>query len=141
MPSRNVERLTTSPACDNRAQFTAQWLWPAIAMVGVHGELDAFNATELTECGIRQTRPSAQLVLDLSAVDFFAASCFACLHTLNVRCARDNIDWVLVPSTAVTRVLGICDPAGALPVSADLPAALSRLRNQPRQLQLVGQGR
>lgn len=121
----------------SRAQFCAQWLWPATAVISVHGELDASNAAELTECGIRHSRPSGQLVLDLTAVEFFGAGCFACLHTLNVRCAGENIDWVLIPSTAVSRVLGICDPAHALPTSTGLPAALSRLRSQPRQLQMV----
>lgn len=121
----------------SRAQFCAQWLWPAISVISVQGELDASNSTELTDCGIRNSRPRGQLVLDLSEVEFFGAGCFACLHTLNVRCAGEGIDWVLIPSAAVARVLGICDPACALPVSNELPAALSMLRNQPRQLQLV----
>lgn len=121
----------------SHAHFVAQWLWPATSVISVQGELDASNATELTDCGIRNSRPRGQLVLDLSAVEFFGAGCFACLHTLNVRCAGEGIDWVLIPSAAVARVLGICDPACALPVSNELPAALSMLRNQPRQLQLV----
>jgi anti-anti-sigma factor len=121
----------------SHAQFFAQWLWPATSVISVQGELDASNATELTDCGIRNSRPRGQLVLDLSAVEFFGAGCFACLHTLNVRCACAGIDWVLIPSAAVARVLGICDPACALPVSNELPAALSMLRDQPQQLQLV----
>ena len=44
---------------------------------------------------------------------------------------------VMIPSTAVSRVLGICDAACALPTSTGLPAALSMLRNQPRPIQLV----
>ncbi|MGV0779642.1 STAS domain-containing protein [Mycolicibacterium sp. XJ775] len=121
----------------SHAQFFAQWLWPATSVISVQGELDASNATELTDCGIRNSRPRGQLVLDLSAVEFFGAGCFACLHTINVRCACEGIDWVLIPSAAVARVLGICDPACALPVSNELPAALSMLRDQPQQLQLV----
>ncbi len=121
----------------NRAQFCAQWLWPATSVISVQGELDASNAAELQQCGIRNSRPRGQLVLDLSDVKFFGVCCFAALHTLNVRCACEGIDWVLIPSTAVSRVLRICDPACALPVSNDLPAALSMLRDQPQQLQLV----
>lgn len=136
--STNVaSRPTISPTDRTRAQFCAQWLWPATAVITVSGELDASNATELIDCGIRHSRPSGQLVLDLSAVEFFGAGCFTCLHNFNVRCAGENIDWVLIPSKAVARVLGICDPARALPVSTALPAALSALRNQPRQLRLV----
>ncbi|WP_454788968.1 STAS domain-containing protein [Mycolicibacterium lutetiense] len=138
MSTVNLVKRATSPASDQtRAEFCAQWLWPATAVISVHGELDASNAAELTECGIRNSRPSGQLVLDLSAVEFFGACCFACLHTLNVRCAGENIDWVLIPSSAVSRVLEICDPARALPISTALPAGLSTLRNHPQQLQLV----
>ncbi|QRY42878.1 STAS domain-containing protein [Mycolicibacterium boenickei] len=138
MSTINVaKRATPSHNGQTRAQFCAQWLSPATAVISVRGELDASNASELTDCGIRHSRTSGQLVLDLSAVEFFGAGCFACLHTLNVRCAGDNVDWVLIPSTAVSRVLGICDPACALPVSTELPAALSMLHNQPRQHQLA----
>lgn len=132
-----AQRAVSSPGDHSRAHFCAQRLWPATTVVSVDGELDASNAAELTECGIRYSRPSGQLVLDLSAVKFFGAGCFACLHTLNVRCAGENIDWVLIPSTAVSRVMGICDPACALPTASGLPAALSMLREQPRQLRLV----
>ncbi|CRZ15689.1 STAS domain-containing protein [Mycolicibacterium neworleansense] len=136
MSTTNVAKQT-APHDHARAQFCAQWLSPATAVISVHGELDASNAAELTECGFRHCRPSRQIVLDLSEVEFFGAGCFACLHTLNVRCAGENVDWVLIPSAAVSRVLGICDPARALPTSTGLPAALSMLRDQPRQLELV----
>ncbi len=129
------------PTDRTRAQFRGEWLWPATAIVSVRGDLDASNAVELVDCGLRHARPSGQLVLDMSAVEFFGACCFACLHTLNVRYVGDNIDWVLIPSNAVSRVLRICDPARALPISTALPAALCALRDQPRQLQLVDQGR
>ncbi|MCV7204120.1 hypothetical protein B7435_11640 [Mycolicibacterium peregrinum] len=134
---KTMKPAKPSSTDQSRAQFCAQWLWPATSVISVQGELDASNATELTECGIRNSRARGQLVLDLSEVEFFGAGCFACLHTLNVRCACEGIDWVLIPSPAVARVLGICDPARALPVSNELPAALSMLRDQPRQLQLV----
>lgn len=136
-----AKRAAPSHNDRTRAQFYAQWLWPAVSVISVRGELDASNSTELTECGIRNSRPRGQLVLDMSEVEFFGAGCFACLHTLNVRCAGESIDWVMIPSVAVSRVLGICDPASALPTSTDLPAALSSLRNQPRQLQMVNMGR
>ncbi|MBP2453718.1 STAS domain-containing protein [Mycolicibacterium lutetiense] len=132
-----VKTAMSSANHHSRAQFCAQWLSPATAVISVHGELDASNAAELTECGTQHSRPSGQLVLDLSAVEFFGTGCFACLHSLNVHCAGENMDWVMIPSTAVSRVLGICDPACALPTSTGLPAALSMLRNQPRPIQLV----
>lgn len=128
---------TLSPTDQARPRFATEWLWPTTAVVSVHGELDASNAAELTEYGLQRSRPGGQLVLDLSAVRFFGASCFACLHTLNVQCVGDNVDWAVVTSPAVARVVRICDPAGALPVSPTLPGALAALRNQPPDLQLV----
>ncbi|MGV0741568.1 STAS domain-containing protein [Mycolicibacterium sp. XJ870] len=121
----------------NRAQFAARRLAPTTAIVSVHGELDASNAPEFTDYTLEHAKPSGKLVLDLSTVAFFGAACFATLHTLNIRCAGEHIDWVLVPSKAVLRVLRICDPDSALPTSATLAGALSTLQTEPRQLQLV----
>ncbi|MGV0816032.1 STAS domain-containing protein [Mycolicibacterium boenickei] len=141
MSTTNVAtRSSPRPGGSSRAKFDDRWLWPAIAVVSVDGELDASNALELTECGIQHTRPNGQFVLDMSAVEFFGACCFAGLHTLNVECAGQNIDWVLIPSAAVSRVLRICDPAHHLPVAIGFASALAKLRDQPRQLQLVAPG-
>jgi anti-anti-sigma factor len=138
MPTISVAKRTATRSADHtRVQFDTRWLWPATAVINVQGELDASNNAELDKCGTRHSRPGGQLVLDMSAVDFFGACCFACLHTLNVRCAADNIAWVLIPSTPVSQVLRICDPARVLPISTGLPAALSKLRNHPRQLQVA----
>ncbi|MDH6196830.1 anti-anti-sigma factor [Mycobacterium frederiksbergense] len=130
MPTISVARRAAPRTIDHtRAQFSARWLWPGTTVISVNGELDASNATKLTDCGIRHSGPNGQLVLDLSAVEFFGACCFACLRTLNVKCAEANVDWVLIPSTAVSQLLRICDPASALPVVTGLQAALSRLRD------------
>jgi anti-anti-sigma regulatory factor len=78
------------------------------------------------------------LVLDLSEVEFFGTAGFSALHTLNVQCAGAGVEWVLVPSHAVSRLLKICDPDSTLPMESKLPAALSHLRaDQRRLLQLV----
>ena len=54
----------------------------------------------------------------------------------------ENVDWALVPSAAVTRLLRICDPDSALPICRNVDAALSALRAEPhRLLQLVSQSR
>ena len=42
-----------------------------------------------------------RLVLDLSGVEFLGTAGFSALHTVNVRCAGENVDWALVPSAAV----------------------------------------
>ena len=61
---------------------------------------------------MRCAMPSApnDLALDLTGVDFFGTAGFSALHTLNVRCAGAGVEWVLVPSNAVSRLMRICDP-------------------------------
>jgi hypothetical protein len=46
----------------------------------------------------------------------------------------------MVPSTAVSRVLRICDPDSALPIATTMSAALTTLQaDQRRLLQLVSE--
>jgi anti-anti-sigma regulatory factor len=81
-------------------------------------------------------------VLDLTGVDFFGTAGFSALHTLNVRCAGEKIEWALAPSRAVTRLLRICDPDSALPICDSVEAALSAVQGEPRRLlQLVSKTR
>ena len=113
-----------------------------MAVITAHGELDASNAQEFVDYALRHAAHSEHLVLDLSGVDFFGTAGFSALHTINVRCAGDNIDWALVPSTAVTRLLRICDPDSALPICRNVDAALSDCAREPQPLlQLVAQSR
>jgi hypothetical protein len=75
-------------------------------------------------------------------VDFFGTAGFSALHTVNVRCAGENVEWALVPSSAVTRLLRICDPDSALPICSSVDVALSAVQGEPRRLlQLVSQPR
>lgn len=120
------------------ASFTTRWLQPAVAVITAMGELDASNAQELVDYALRDAERTQRLALDLTDVDFFGTAGFSALHTLNVRCAGAGVDWVMVPSTAVSRLLRICDPDSALPIAATMSAALSVLQaDQRRLLQLV----
>jgi anti-anti-sigma factor len=135
--SRPVDRTES-----HTATFATRWLNPSVAVVSARGELDASNAQEFIDYTLRHTEHTERLALDLSEVDFFGTSGFSALHTLNVRCAGVSVEWVLVPSRAVSRLLRICDPDSALPMAATLPAALTRLRaEQRRLLQLVSEPR
>jgi anti-anti-sigma regulatory factor len=40
-----------------------------------------------------------QLVLDLSAVNFFGTQGFAALHYISVSCARNDMDWARCTAT------------------------------------------
>ena len=124
------------------AHFATRWLKPSVAVITVHGELDAANTPEFVDYALRHAPHTERLVLDLSGVDFLGTAGFSALHTVNVRCAGEKIEWALVPSSAVTRLLQICDPESALPVCASVDAALSSVQGQPRRLlQLVAKSR
>jgi anti-anti-sigma factor len=106
--------------------------------VTTHGEVDAANADELFVYAASHSRRMTQLVLDLTGVEFFGTAGFSVLHTLNERCAAEAVQWVLVPSPSVNRLLHICDPEAALPVQPTIEVALGR---PPRLLQLVAESR
>lgn len=120
------------------AHFATRWLPSSTAIVTAHGELDAANADEFFSYAASHSGRMTQLVLDLTGVDFFGTSGFSALHSLNVRCAADGIEWTLVPSPAVNRLLHICDPESALPVQPTIEVALGEA---PRLLQLVAESR
>jgi anti-anti-sigma factor len=133
--SRPVDRTES-----HAATFATRWLSPSVAVVTARGELDASNAQELVDYALRHTEQTERLALDLSEVEFFGTAGFSALHTLNVRCAGAGVEWVLVPSHAVSRLLRICDPDSVLPMESKLPAALAHLRaDQRRLLQLVSE--
>ena len=68
----------------------------------------------------RHTGISKQLVLDLRAVDFFGGHEFTALYYISVHCARNDVDWMIIGSHPVRRLLSICDPEGELPLVDDL---------------------
>jgi anti-anti-sigma factor len=134
--------ITTTRPVDRRdsnsASFATRWVQPSLAVITANGELDASNAQELVDYALRDADRTQRLALDLTGVEFFGTAGFSALHTLNVRCAGAGVEWVLVPSTAVRRLLRICDPDSTLPFAATMSAALSKLQaDQRRLLQLV----
>jgi anti-anti-sigma factor len=132
----------TERAESHMAHFAIRWLRPNTAIVTAHGEIDAANAQEFIDYALRHDDRIDRLVLDMSGVDFFGTSGFTALHTLNVRCAGESITWAAVPSTAITRLLRICDPDSTLPLHDGVDSALSAVEGEPpRLLQLVPQPR
>jgi anti-anti-sigma factor len=112
-----------------RAVFTASDLAADRVLVRVKGEVDATNRQALGRFVERHFRVSKQLLLDLSGVDFFGSQGFTALYYLSVQCARRDVDWMIVGSRPVLRILRICDPDGQLPVIGDIADALSRLEH------------
>ncbi len=95
--------------------------------VTVSGDVDATNRQALGLFVERHTRASAQLILDLSAVDFFGSQGFTALHYVSVHCARRDVDWTIIGNRGVRRILCICDPEAELPVVDSLGAAAQKL--------------
>ncbi len=110
-----------------RATFAVRHPSSTRAAVAVVGEIDAVNGRALGRYVERHTGISRQLVLDLRAVDFFGTQAFTALYYISVHCARSDVDWIIVGSHPVRRLLSICDPSGELPFVDDLPSALVRL--------------
>jgi anti-anti-sigma factor len=124
------------------AHFATRWLRPSMAVITAHGELDAANAQAFVDYALRHAAQTDYLVLDLTGVDFFGTAGFSALHTVNVRCAAEKIEWAMTPSAAVTRLLRICDPDSALPICNGVDAALAAVQGEPRRLlQLVPKSR
>ena len=110
-----------------RATFSVRRPSPTRAAVAVFGDIDATNGRALGHYVERHTGISRQLVLDLRAVDFFGGQGFTALYYISVHCTRSDVDWMIIGSPPVRRLLSICDPEGELPLVGDLPTALARL--------------
>jgi anti-anti-sigma factor len=115
-----------------RATFAVRHVSSTRTAVAVIGEIDAVNGRDLGRYVERQISISNQLVLDLRAVDFFGSAGFTALYYISVHCARSDMDWMIVGSPAVRRVLSICDPDGVLPLVDDLVAGLAQLDRRAR---------
>ena len=118
--------LTTHPA----ARFNTRWTMSSVAIVSAYGDIDATNASTLTDYAIVNAARCRGLILDLSGLKFFGTEGFSALHRVSVRCARAEIGWVVVSGAAVSRLLRICDPHGSLPTVDTVSAALANLQDQ-----------
>jgi anti-anti-sigma factor len=104
----------TRLTCDN-AELRARWdQWSGT--IRARGDLDAANADQFSDFVANCAQHFPKLTLDLSAVDFIATAGFSALHRINVACSAADVQWAMVPSLAVARLLRICDPDGVLPV-------------------------
>lgn len=100
-------------------------------VVTVTGEIDAANAERFAAYALEWTRPGHRLTVDLTELEFFGIEGFSALHVVNVRCAARGARWTLTVGPVVARVLRLCDPVGALPVTG--------ATRRPVSLQLVSQ--
>lgn len=140
-PSSASDAVSPSEPWENHtARFTAEW-GRSFVVITAHGELDASNANQLADYVQGCAAHSKSIIVDLSGLEFFGTAGFSALHTINVRCAGADVRWAVVPSKAVSRLLRICDPDNALPLTETVPDGLDE-NGEPRRLfQLVPQPR
>jgi anti-anti-sigma factor len=103
----------------------------SVAVVSVHGHIDASNADTLTEYTLGHLMRCRGLILDLRDLDFFGTDGFSALHRVAVCCAHPGIGWSVVPSEAVARMLRIGDPESLLPTASTVEAAMAIIQDQP----------
>jgi anti-anti-sigma factor len=104
------------------AQFGARWSTSG-TVITVRGELDAANADQLAAYVQRSVTRSRRVILDLRELEFIGTAGFSALLRINVACSAAQVNWAMVPSQAVSRLLRLCDPDGTLPVTTPLAAA------------------
>jgi anti-anti-sigma factor len=123
--------VSESERC-GRATFTVRH--PAATRIHVvaRGDIDAVNGRAFGRYVERHTGTSRQLILDLRPVDFFGSQGFTALYYISVYCTRSDVDWVIVGSPPVQRILQICAPDGELPAAMDMSAAGERLDRAAR---------
>jgi anti-anti-sigma factor len=112
-----VSEPGSPPASHDRLSLSTSWLSAAVVRITAAGAIDASNAAELADYVFRHAANSRRLILDLEGVDFFGTAGFSTLMNIQARCAYAAVKWMLVSSTAVSRVLEICDPRGTLPIA------------------------
>jgi anti-anti-sigma factor len=93
------------------------------------GEIDASNIDRLTHCLKTALRARRPLVLDLSKLGFFGAQGVPALLLLGEECARIGVDWAVVASQPIVRLLRIGDREHRVPTVTSVPEALQSLTN------------
>lgn len=113
-------------------------------VIAATGELDASNIHNLTDYTRSWLGGGRWLILDLSRLDFLGAQGIRSLFEIADECQRSGIEWALVPSHPVSRLLRICDKHARLPAASSIDQALERFSAPARArglLQLVTKSR
>lgn len=107
------------------AHFDVSAIGTSIVLQAITGEIDAANATSVSDFAEANLNSAERLVLDLRGLTFFGTHGFSAVHRVNVICSRHGVRLALLVGVEVDRILRICDPGGGLPVARTLDAAIS----------------
>jgi anti-anti-sigma factor len=119
----STPRFANLPFDCNGAQVRAQCRHLA-NVVTISGAIDAMNVDRVTECCERFILPDKPFVLDLSDVDCLAAQGIRFLYRVDDNCAVARLEWALIASQPVTRVLRIADEQTRFPIVGSVHEAL-----------------
>jgi anti-anti-sigma factor len=107
------------------------WLCPYVengaTVVQIGGEIDEGNADQLGENVFRYAVTASALVIDTVAVDFCSLRGLRQLMALDRHCHASGIQWVLVASGAVRRMLEVTGLNHTLPLAGSRSTALQSL--------------
>jgi anti-anti-sigma factor len=109
-------------------------------VVTAAGDFDASNIDRFTDHIRAVLTDGRALVLDLTDLTFLGAQGIPALFAVSEQCSNAGVDWAVVPSHAVRRLLRIGDRDNRLPTVGSLPEAMKLLTTPkpPRRLlQLV----
>jgi len=120
--SGNLDHVSAS--CDgallsSRAQGAA-------TVIAATGEIDASNIASLADYTQRCLGGDRPVVLDLTRLDFLGAQGIPALFDIDARCGDAGVQWAVVPSHPVSRLLRICDKDRRLPTAGSVDEALQR---------------
>lgn len=93
-------------------------------VVTVTGAVDTMNVERVTEYSRHFILPDKPIVLDMSGVECLAVEGVRFLYRIDEACRAAGIEWALVASPAVTRVVRIVSDESAFPVVDSVHEAL-----------------
>ncbi|MGH3541498.1 MAG: STAS domain-containing protein [Mycobacterium sp.] len=93
-------------------------------VVTVSGAIDATNVDRISEHCKRFILPEKPIILDLSGVDCLAAQGIRFLYRIDDNCRAAGLQWALVTSQAVVRMLRITDDEANFPAVGSVHEAL-----------------
>jgi anti-anti-sigma factor len=96
---------------------------PFTVVVTARGDIDASNADDVRAYVAAATAACAQVVLDLSGVEFFGIAGLSVLEDIG-RAGPSASRVAVVPSRAVMRLIEACHSPSMIPIVDDVAAAL-----------------
>jgi anti-anti-sigma factor len=93
-------------------------------VVTIGGEIDEMNAARIAQYTSRFVLAEKPLVLDLSGVSTFSTQSVSLLQAVDEGCRTAGVEWSLIASQSVVRVLRTVDDRSSFPTADSVAEAL-----------------